>query len=180
MPDTAALPERIVLTGFMGSGKSTVGRLLAERLGLRFADLDALIEQREGLTVPEMFAQRGEAAFRRAETAALMAALAQQGLVLALGGGAIESEANRALLQHHPAVTVVFLDASFETLNARCQLQAADPSATARPLLVDLHAAEERFRRRRPLYRSAATHTLDTEILSAMEASEALAEVFMR
>src|ERR1700754_258088 len=76
--------ERLVLTGFMGSGKSTVGRSLAQRLGWRFVDLDSLIEQRDGRAVSRIFEEDGESAFRAMETEALTSSLQQSRLVIAL------------------------------------------------------------------------------------------------
>src|SRR5437899_3134876 len=87
--------ERLVLTGFMGAGKSTVGRLLAARLGWNFLDLDAHLEERAGATIPEIFALHGEARFRRLESSALASALNRRNTVIALGGGAPESLTNR-------------------------------------------------------------------------------------
>ncbi|MFT7553563.1 MAG: shikimate kinase, partial [Rhodothermales bacterium] len=87
---------RVVLTGFMASGKSTVGRLLASRLGVPFLDLDALVQKREGQSVPDLFRERGEAYFRRAESAALEEVLEGEPSVVALGGGAFLNEENRA------------------------------------------------------------------------------------
>src|ERR1700744_5866656 len=78
--------ERLVLTGFMGSGKSTIGRSLAQRLSWRFVDLDSLIEQCDGRTVSRIFEEDGEAAFRAMETEALTSSLQQSRLVIALGG----------------------------------------------------------------------------------------------
>src|SRR4051794_960507 len=84
----------IVLIGFMATGKTTVGRLVAERLSLEFLDLDQLVEQAAGMKVPELFRTQGEPAFRRAEAAALGAALKREGVVLATGGGAACREEN--------------------------------------------------------------------------------------
>jgi shikimate kinase len=84
----------IVLIGFMATGKTTVGRLVAERLGRRFVDLDELIEQTAGTTVAELFRTAGEPAFRRAEAQALRQALATPGTVIATGGGAACREEN--------------------------------------------------------------------------------------
>jgi len=159
-------PERIVLTGFMGSGKSTVGRLLAARLGWSFEDLDTLIEARAGKTVPAIFADEGEASFREQETAALQAVLAGSRLVLALGGGAVETETNHALLAA-PGTCVVLLEAPLAVLLERCRRQAADPSATARPNLATTAGAEARFTRRAPLYRALAHEVIPSENLDA-------------
>src|ERR1700691_2026118 len=93
-----APPRRIVLTGFMGSGKSTVGPLLAARLGWRFVDVDDVIEAEARTKITELFARDGEAAFREREHEAIKRLAESEELVLALGGGAIETEAVRALL----------------------------------------------------------------------------------
>ncbi len=86
---------RLFLVGFMGSGKTTVGRLLAEKLGYAFLDLDELIQQQAGLSIPEIFARMGEGAFREMESRALRALEAWEDVVVALGGGAFVSEENR-------------------------------------------------------------------------------------
>jgi shikimate kinase len=88
----------IVVIGFMGTGKSTVGRLVAERLGRRFVDLDTVIAAVAGKTVPEIFRADGEPAFRRLETIALARALGDGGTVLATGGGAACREDNLAMM----------------------------------------------------------------------------------
>jgi shikimate kinase len=168
--DEPALPQRIVLTGFMGSGKTTIGSLLAERLGWRFLDLDREIEARDGRTVPQIFAapgdKGGEAHFRRLEAATLASLLGQRHIVIALGGGAPEELGNRLLLEQTPHTAVVYLSASFDTLVARCTQQAADPTATARPNLADLAHAERRFHLRRPHYERIAAHTVETAELT--------------
>ena len=166
-PHTRATPatsvERLVLTGFMGSGKSTVGKLLAKRLGWHFIDLDELIEDRTGMSVPKLFADRGEHGFRKEETLALAAALRRNHAVIALGGGAPETLGNRLLLEQTPSSTVVYLAASLETLTARCTEQSTQPLATFRPLLSDAAGMEARFRMRQPMYRRLAHHVADTE-----------------
>ena len=80
---------RIYITGFMGSGKSTVGPLLAARLGYEFVDLDARIEEVEGKAVPEIFSERGEAVFRSLERRELLLLRSLDGIVVATGGGAL-------------------------------------------------------------------------------------------
>lgn len=142
----------------MGSGKTTVGRLLAAELGWTFTDLDEAIEAREGRSVPQIFAERGEAAFRAAETSALTGLLGETDLVLALGGGAVVSSANRGLLRGADETAIVHLDAPFPVLYERCQAQALDPGATARPLLGERSAAETRYEQRRGLYATLAHH----------------------
>ena len=157
--------ERIVLTGFMGSGKSTIGRRLAKRLGWHFVDLDSHIEQRDGRNVARIFAESGEEAFRVMEADALLAALQQSRIVIALGGGALETVANRNALAAASRARVVLLTAAFDTLYERCQQQiaaAAGSSLPVRPLLGERESAAARLARREPIYRQSAQVILDT------------------
>ena len=164
----AGLPSgvrRIVLTGFMGAGKPSVGCLLAESLGWTFLDLDAHLEARAQATVPELFARHGEPGFRRLESSALANALTRKESVLALGGGTPEEITNRLLLEQTPGTVVIFLDAPFPTLFDRCMLQALAISASPeslRPVLTSPEQAEARFRVRHPLYRRLDHITLTT------------------
>jgi shikimate kinase len=166
--------HRIVLTGFMGSGKTSAGTLLAERLGWSFLDLDREIEARHHRTVPQIFSESGEPHFRHLESSTLASLLGQRNLVLALGGGAPEELGNRLLLEQTPHTAVVYLSASFDTLVARCTAQAADPTATARPNLSDLTLAERRFHLRRPHYERIAAHTIDTAELTLAQTADAI------
>ncbi|WP_051978714.1 shikimate kinase [Edaphobacter aggregans] len=161
--------RRILLTGFMGAGKSTVGRMLASRLGWEFLDLDTHLESRTGSTIPELFAQHGEAHFRRLESTALASALGRSRTVLALGGGTPEELTNRLLIEQTPATLAVFLDAPFPTLFDRCMLQ-----EIGRPVLADPAAAELRFARRRPLYARLSRLTIDTSALTPEETVSAV------
>ncbi len=111
------MSRTIYLVGFMGSGKSTIGRRLAERLGTAFVDLDDDIERTAGRTISEIFSTDGEAAFRDAEHAALAARAAQEEGVVALGGGAFTFPRNRELLRGRG--TSVWLDCPFERAHAR-------------------------------------------------------------
>ena len=162
--------RRLVLTGFMGAGKTTIGRLLAARLNWDFLDLDAYIESRTGLSVPSIFSAHGEPRFRQLESSALASALGRSNLVLALGGGTPETLTNRLLLEQTPATSTIFLDAPFPALYDRCMMQALnpgtpalpDPAAQTRPLLADPAAAEARFLARQPVYRRLARLTLST------------------
>jgi shikimate kinase len=169
--------ERVVLTGFMGSGKTTVGHLLAERLGWTFHDLDDEIERRTGMTVPQIFAEKGEEAFRRQESAALASLLGKQHMVLALGGGAPETFANQLMLEQTPHTAVVYLAAPLETLVARCERQAEDREATARPLLSE---AAARFQRRHPVYERMATHCVTTTEMEADEVVSAVLDILQK
>lgn len=186
--------QRVVLTGFMGSGKSTIGRRLAQRLHWRFVDLDQVIEQSDGRTVATIFAESGEPAFRAKETEALLSSLAQPRIVLALGGGALETPANQQALARAPRTCTVYLTASFDTLYDRCQQQTrtprlvaasggpadpgqppdASPALPVRPLLGDREAAAARLARRDPIYRQHARLILDTTGQQPQQSAEAL------
>ena len=171
-PKPPVLPaslRRIVLTGFMGAGKSTVGRLLASRLGWEFLDLDAHIESRTGSTISDLFARHGEPHFRRLESTALASALSRSNTVLALGGGAPEEITNRLLIEQTPGTLAVFLDAPFPMLFDRCMLQ-----EIARPVLADPELAELRFARRRPFYSRLAQITVETSQLSPAETVDSI------
>jgi shikimate kinase len=149
----------VVLIGFMGAGKTTVGRALGKRLGWKFLDLDDLVEQREQKTVAEIFASSGEAAFRGMESAALAAALqvcAGAGdLVLALGGGAFVQKANRDALAKAGAITVL-LEAPVEELRRRCTGE-----RKVRPLAAEQAGFNQLFAARRADY-ALAQHRVQT------------------
>jgi shikimate kinase len=151
--------QRIVLTGFMGAGKSTVGRLLATKLGWQFLDIDHEIEAKAGMTIAEIFETEGEFRFRHRESSAIARALGRTCTVIALGGGAPEILANRLLLEQTRDTAVIFLDAPFEVLFDRCVLQ---EGAAIRPVLMDPEGAAERFRKRAPHYRRCAQHHILT------------------
>jgi shikimate kinase len=161
--------RRLILTGFMGAGKSTIGRLLADRIGWNFLDLDSHLEQRTGSTIPQLFAIHGEAQFRRLESTALASALGRSNTVLALGGGVPEELTNRLLLEQTPDTFTIFLDAPFPTLFDRCMLQ-----DIARPVLEDPVAAQLRFARRHPIYSRLARLTIETADLTPEQTVEAL------
>lgn len=162
--------RHVVLVGPMGSGKSTLGPLLAARLGLAHADVDARIVADAGRDIPAIFADEGEAGFRERESHALAEMLAEAPSVIATGGGAVLSEANRAAMR--AAGTVVYLQVDAATQLARLAgdtdrplLQGANPAAK----LAALQAVRE------PLYRDAAHHLFDTSVLDADAAVSALA-----
>jgi shikimate kinase len=143
-------PRRIVLTGFMGSGKSTVGPLVARRLGWSFVDVDEAIEAEAGVTITELFARNGEAAFRERERAAIARLAERDALVMALGGGAIEHEGTRTLLLSDSATLLVHLEVELATTLRRCQ-----GTEQVRPVLADHANLAARYERRLPLYRQA-------------------------
>ena len=146
----ALSPHRIVLTGFMGSGKTTVGPLLAGRLGWKFIDADDVIEADAGIPITEIFARHGEAAFRKKEHETIARLAATDNLVLALGGGAIETEATRELLLSTPATLLVHLEVELATTLARC-----GGTEHTRPILADQANLATRYNRRLPFYRQA-------------------------
>jgi len=150
-------PTIVALTGFMGSGKTTVGRALAALLEWKFVDLDELIERRESLAIREIFAQRGEAGFREIEHQALSEVLAEYSrpTVIALGGGAFVQPNNAELLGREH-IRTVFLDAPVEELLRRCGTAVDPDGENARPLAVDEASFRKLYEQRTPLYRKAS------------------------
>lgn len=146
-----------MITGFMATGKSTVGRRLAQRLGRRFVDTDQLIEERANASVAEIFAHEGEAGFRARERDAVATACGLSDVVIAIGGGALTDAGNRALLQ--AAGPLVCLEASAEEILKRVG------DASSRPLLASAKDRLQRIRElqaeREPVY-ALATHRIDT------------------
>jgi shikimate kinase len=144
---------RVALIGFMGAGKTTVGRVLSARLRCRFQDLDDRIEQRAGQSVAQIFAFSGEAGFRQAESAALRDLLQEKAgsgdLILALGGGAFVQAQNRALLEQAGAITVL-LEAPLGELRRRCGAE-----RNVRPLAQEEARFAELFAARRADYELA-------------------------
>ncbi len=147
---TPAAVRRIVLTGFMGSGKSTVGPLLAQRLSWRFIDADDVIVAETGMSIADFFRQHGEAAFRAREHTTIARLAAEEALVLALGGGAIEEPATRALLLNSPGTLLIHLEVELATTLARCR-----GTEGSRPVLADQANLAIRYQRRMPFYREA-------------------------
>jgi len=122
--------KNIALTGFMGTGKTSVGRLLAKDLGMTFIDLDEIIEEEAGMSIKDIFEKSGEARFRELERQALRRVISGEfgeGIVLATGGGAVVDEENRALLRGWGVI--VCLTASVSTILERTS------RASVRPLL---------------------------------------------
>jgi shikimate kinase len=143
----------ICLVGFMGSGKTTVGTLLARQLAWRFVDLDTRIEEAAGLRITEIFERLGEPAFREIEHQQLANALGQAAedatpLILALGGGTFAQPPNLELL-HDSGCALVWLDCPIDMLLARCV------TMTGRPLFRDEHSFRQLYEQRLPFYRQA-------------------------
>ncbi|MEU4440673.1 shikimate kinase [Micromonospora chalcea] len=145
-----------VLVGAPGAGKTTVGTALAEALGVDFRDTDADIENLAGKPIPEIFVDEGEEHFRTLERAAVAAALASHAGVLAIGGGAVLAEENRAALIGH---TVVHLSVELPDAVKRVGLGAGRPLLALNPRATLKHLMDQR----RPLYAEAATATVVTD-----------------
>ena len=147
----------VYLVGLMGAGKTTVGRMLARRLKLRFLDSDQEIERRCGVRVPVIFEIEGEAGFRAREQQAIAELAVLDGIVLATGGGVVIAESNRRLLAARG--TVIYLCARPEDLYERVRHDRNRPLlATADPL----RRLRELYTERDPLYRSIADLVVDT------------------
>ncbi len=161
--------NNIILIGFMGSGKTSIGRLVAQRLGFQFVDTDAVVVEQAGLQIAEIFAKQGEPWFREQETAALRRIGILNRTVVSTGGGIVLRRENRELLRE--LGLVVWLTASEEVIFERVSrnkkrplLQTDDPRATVHELLEQ----------RRPLYEGAAQFTLDSSTLAHDAAADAV------
>lgn len=143
----------IVITGFMGCGKTRIARELAQRLNILMVDLDETITQREGRTPAQIIVNDGEPAFRTIETNVLRSLLRTRVAgVIALGGGAWIQEANRALIDEHSCLSV-WLDAPFEVCWPRIEASGDD-----RPLGKTMEEALALYERRKPIYQLARIH----------------------
>lgn len=148
--------RNIVLSGFMGSGKTTVGRRLADLTGRRFVDTDLLIIKKAGMSIPEIFNARSERYFRELEREVCAETAAQQGLIIAAGGGALTFAENADVFKK--SGDIVFLDVPLEVILGRLK------NDTSRPLLARPdreNAARELYEKRLPVYRSSAAYIVD-------------------
>jgi len=156
------MKSSIALIGFMGTGKTAVGKALAERLGKEFIELDALIEKKAGKPIPEIFAQDGEIAFRELEIAAIREVAGRKNVVVACGGGIVLNRINIDRLKQE--CVIVYLTATPGVIWKR-----VSRGAGGRPLLdVDNPRLriQEMLKFRRPLYEHAADITVDTSKLT--------------
>lgn len=170
-PGAMARRKNVVLIGLMGSGKSTVGRMVAAKLGFQFFDTDQIITRIAGRSIPHIFEHEGEVAFRERESAALRSLLNREHCVIATGGGIVTQERNHPVLRH--LGFIVWLDASVATLHRRTA------SSHDRPLLKgdDPKAKLQRLLdARQPLYKQLADLRIATDELSQDETAYGLAE----
>jgi shikimate kinase len=164
------MPPRVVLVGPMGAGKTTVGRILADTLGVEVRDTDDDVEARAGKPVQDIFVDEGEQHFRALEKAAVRTALTEHAGVLSLGGGAVLDRDTRALLTEHQ---VVFLRVGFEAALRRVG------SGEGRPLLLGNARSRVRtlLEERTPIYESVATVVVDTDGLTPREVAARVADL---
>jgi len=152
----------ITLIGYRGTGKTTVGLALAERLGWNFVDLDPGIEQQAGISIAEIFQQHGEPFFRHLESNALLQALSGDRSVISPGGGSILDPANRSAMK--AAGPVVWLAASVETISERLShdpsTQQSRPSLTGGNVITEI---QDVLNQRLPFYEEAATLVISTD-----------------
>lgn len=163
----------LFLIGYRGTGKSTVGRMLADRLGWDFVDSDEVITEQAGCTIAQIFAGEGEEAFRQRESVAVTALASRERTVVALGGGAVLREANRTALAGRGPV--VWLTARCETLAER--IQADQVTAAQRPSLTGLAPLEEIrqvLEQRKHVYQGCADLEVDTEEKTPAEVVEVI------
>lgn len=163
------MTESIYLIGFMGAGKTTVGKLLAKKLNYEFVDLDQKIEDQSEKSIPEIFSEEGEDTFRRMETQVLLRSQNRQ-WVIATGGGIVLREENRIFLKNQK--NVFFLDKKMDDLLRHLQ----EDQQTIRPLIVEKNQLEiaELYEFRRPLYEESATEIISICGDSPNEISEYL------
>jgi shikimate kinase len=161
--------RHLVLVGLPGAGKTSVGRLLAGELGRPFLDFDEELERRNGCSVADLFARRGEAAFRTMETQLSAELATRTAMVLAPGGGWMANAEAAATLR--PAARIIYLRVS-----PASALERMGPGRSTRPLLAgtDPRAALDGLLERRAALYAVADHTIDTEALSVHEVAESL------
>ncbi len=165
----------VFLIGYRGTGKSTVGTLLAERLGWEFVDADGFLEAHYGLTIRDIFASEGESGFREKESEILRLICEKTEQVVGTGGGVILRPENREMLKN--AGTVVWLTGKPQTLWAR--IQGDQSTAARRPNLTrgGLEEIQELLDQRLPLYEACADYTLETDETTPEELADKIVEL---
>ncbi len=161
--------NNIILCGFMGAGKTVVGKELAKIMGCRFIDTDEMIEREQGVAIKAIFATRGEEHFRKLEHELCKRIGEMKNCVVSTGGGAMTYDSNVEAVKK--SGKIVFLDASFETICSRIGENAA------RPLFKDKEQAKELYNERREKYLAAADIVVDGD-MSARKAALTVAAMF--
>ena len=158
--------KNVVLIGFMGTGKTSTGRILAQRLGRAFVDLDTKIEEEAGRSIPEIFAAEGEAAFRAMEKDMVRRMAARRGLVISTGGGTVKDAANVAELKKNGAI--VCLTATVDAVLARTAHVGDRPVLDRKDAGDRRRAVEDLMAERRALY-EVTDYSVDTSELSPLQ-----------
>ena len=161
--------KNIVLIGFMGTGKTSTGRSLAQRLGFSFLDLDQKIEEAAGISIPEMFERHGEAYFRAREREMVVRVAKRRNTVISTGGGTVKDPANVALLRQ--SGVIVCLTADVDTILMRTASKGERPVLDKEDKGDRRRAVETLIEERRPLYRQA-DFSVDTSKLSPLQVVE--------
>jgi shikimate kinase len=163
--------RNIILVGFMGTGKTVTGRVLAERTGMELVDMDTLIQKRQGKTIPEIFAQDGEPAFRALERELVQELCRREGIIVSTGGGIVLNPDNIA--DFSKSGLVVCLNASPETIFQRLEKD------TSRPLLSGDKKGQitTLLEKRWPLY-AAITHRVKTDGLTDKQTADRILELY--
>jgi shikimate kinase len=154
--------RNLIITGFMGSGKSTIGRCLAEKLSLPFLETDTeLLKDSEYSSIAQIIAEKGEAYFRKLEHRALKKLLKNPDQVISLGGGTICQDNIPELF--HPDDCIIYLDVPFEECARRIREQKKNKNTPKRPLFSDETSAHELFRKREPIYKNRSRLRIPAE-----------------
>ncbi len=171
---SAGTPPNLALAGFMGTGKSTVGALLARRMNWRFVDTDALVESEEGISISELFATHGEATFRSIERRVCLYAASQSYVVISTGGGALLEMESRLALEG--SAVIVLLTCARDLLVERLQGSALRGE---RPMLAEkfTQRIDELLKTREPLYSSIPLQ-VDTTRLAPGEVAELVLKLY--
>ncbi len=165
------IPRLIALIGFMGSGKSTIGRLLAIKVGYKFIDLDTLIQNKTGKTIPEIFKLEGEGKFREYETEVLWSQKDNTNAIISTGGGAPITSANRRFFKEN--VYTIFLNVTLDEVLKRTGKQ------KERPLLNQpREELESLYNYRLPIYLSLANLVIQTDKKTPLEICQEILEAF--
>lgn len=162
----------IILIGYMGAGKTTVGKLLSQRSNSSFVDIDEAIVTEQGRTIAEIFAEVGETGFRQIEADTIAHALMSTGVV-STGGGCVVTERNRRLLKSHPYV--VYLKADFETVWERIMNNLTVERPLANP--NEMASSKERYRDRLDWYEECASHVIETDNITPEQVVEAILKI---